>query len=163
MLELYVYTIKIEGNDMAALSLLPPDIVQKHGLPAAAVFGEVDPRRPEMTIDGFTPNEDFLALLNSVIATHATTLESVQKQLTKVKNGPVYVVDRRTVNKGGLPPFEDILGWFAVRDGEIIPDSFNPSPNYQLLSNNGPIELESELEEKLVDAVYDTLEPSADA
>ncbi len=158
MLELFVYTIKIEGNDMAALSLLPPDVVQQHGLPTAAVFGEVDPRRPEMTVDGFTANEAFLALLHEVIAAHATTLESVQKQLAKVKNGPVYVVDRRTVNKGGLPPFEDIIGWFAVRDGVIIPDSFNPSPNYQLLSNNGPLELESELQEKLIDAVYATLD-----
>lgn len=142
---------------MAALSLLPPDVVQQHGLPTAAVFGEVDPRRPDMTVDGFTANEEFLALLNNVIAENAMTLESVQKQLQKVKNGPVYVVDRRTVNKGGLPPFEDILGWYAVRDGAIIPDSFNPSPNYQLLSNNGPLELEPELEEKLIDAVYDTL------
>ena len=158
MLELFVYTIKIEGNDMAALSPLPPDVVQQHGLPSAAVFGEVDPRQPNMTVEGFTPNEDFLGLLHNVIAKHAPALESVQKQVTNVKNGAVYVVDRRTVNRGGTPPFEDILGWFAVRDGELQPDSFNPSPNYQLLSNSGPLELESELEEKLIDAVYDTLE-----
>ena len=147
---------------MAALSLLPPDVVQQHGLPTAAVIGEVDPRRPDMTVDGFSPNEDFLALLANVIAQHAPALESVQKQLEKVKNGPVYVVDRRTVNKGGLPPFEDIVGWFAARDGALLPDSFNPSPNYQLLSNSGPIELEPELEEKLIDAVYDTLDQAGE-
>lgn len=143
---------------MAALSLLPPDVVQQFGLPTAAVVGEVDPRRPDMTVDGFTPNEDFIALMSRVIAEHAPALESIDKQLEKVKNGPVYVVDRRTVNKGGVPPFEDIIGWFAVRDGVLQPDSFNPSPNYQLLSNNGPFELEGELEEKLIEAVYDTLD-----
>ena len=157
MLELFVYTIKLEGNDMAALSPLPPDIVQQHGLPTEAVIGEVDPRHPNMTPEQFTPNEKFLELLSSVIRTHAPQLDSIQMQVAKVNNGPVYVVDRRTVNQGGRPPYEDVIGWFGVRDSELQLDSWNPNPNYKLLTNAGPITLEPDLESKLIDAVWASL------
>ena len=157
MLELFVYTIKLEGNDMAALSLLPPDIVQQYGLPTEAVIGEVDHRHPDMTPEHFTPNDKFLDLLSGVIRAHAPRLESIQKQVAKIDNGPVYVVDRRSANQGERPPFEDVIGWFGVRNGELQLDSWNPNPNYKLLTNAGPIELESALEPHLVDAVWASL------
>lgn len=158
MLNLYVYSIKIEGNDMAALSMLSPDTVNTRGLPAQAVMGEVDPRQPDMTVDGFTPNEAFLELLSNVIIEHAPQLETVQKQAAKVQNGPVYVVDHRNINRGKKPPFEDVIGWFGVRDGHILADTWNLSPNYKLLSNDGPIELETVLEDRLLDAIWDALD-----
>ena len=163
MLDLYVYSIKIEGNDMAALSMLPPDVVNTKGLPAQAVLGEVDPRQPDMTVDGFTPNDAFLELLSQVIIEHAPQLETVQKQAENVQNGPIYVVDHRNVNRGDKPPFEDVIGWFGVRDGEILTDSWNLSPNYKLLSNDGPIELEMVLEEKLMEAIWAVVENSAES
>lgn len=150
MLDLYVYALKIEGNDLAALALLPPHIVEAHGLPTEAVLGEVDPRRPEMTVDGFTPNEAFLALLHAVVREHAPALPSVQRQVEAVQNGPVYVVDRRNLNAGERPPFEDVLGWFGVRNGVLLPESYNANPNYQLLNNAGPPQLEQPLEEALL-------------
>ena len=155
MLDLYVYSIKIEGNDMAALSMLPPDVVNSSGLPAEAVLGEVDPRQPDMTVDGFTPNDAFLNLLSQIIVEHAPSLESVRKQAEKVQNGPVYVFDHRCINKGARPPFEDVIGWFGVRNGEIQTDTWNASPNYKLLTNDGPIELEQALEEKLLAAIWE--------
>lgn len=158
MLELFVYSIKIEGNDLAALSPLPPDVVQRHGLPSAAVLGDVDPRRPEMTVDGFTPNDDFLKLLHEIVKQFGPELDSVQRQLEHVKNGPVYVVDRRSIADGAKPPFEDVIGWFGVRDGELLVESYSASPNYQLLSNGGPPQLEAPLEERLLAAVYRLVE-----
>lgn len=163
MLELYVYSIKIEGNDMAALSMLSPDVVNSQGLPAEAVMGEVDPRQPNMTVDGFTPNDAFLTLLGQVITEHAPSLETMQKQAEKVQNGPVYVVDHRNINKGRKPPFEDVIGWFGVRDGVVLTESWNLSPNYKLLSNDGPIELESLLEEKLLEAIQAILDSGESA
>lgn len=162
MLELFVYTVKIEGNDMAALALLPPHVVQSQGLPSEAVLGEVDPRRPEMSVDHFTPNERFLSLLHATVAAHAPALASVQRQATKVGNGPVYVVDRRTANQGEKPPFEDVLGWFGVRNAELLPDSYNPNPNYRLLSNAGPPQLEAELEAHLLAAIWSAIDAKAD-
>lgn len=143
---------------MAALALLPPDIVQQYGLPTEAVIGEVDPRHPEMTPEHFTPNEKFIELLSNVIRSHAPQLDSVHKQVARIENGPAYIVDRRTANKGERPPYEDVIGWFGVRDGELQSDSWNPNPNYKLLTNAGPIELEPDLEQKLVDAVWESLE-----
>ncbi len=142
---------------MAALSMLPPDVVHANGLPAQAVLGEVDPRQPDMTVDGFSVNDAFLTLLSEVIMAEAVQLESLQKQAQKVQNGPVYVVDHRNVHKGKKPPFEDVIGWFGVRKGEILIETWNLSPNYKLLSNDGPIELEAALEEKLKSAIWATV------
>ena len=153
MLDLYVYSIKIEGNDMAALSFLHPDEVQQYGLLAEGVLGEVDPLRPNMTVDGFTPNEAFMQLLTQLIVMHAPQLSALQKQAQFVKNGAVYVIDYRSLNEGEKPPFEDVIGWFGVQDGKIIPESYNPSPHYHLLSNAGVIQLEPTLEQLLLEHV----------
>ena len=158
MLELYVYSIKIEGNDMAALSVLTPDIVNRQGLVTEAVLGEVDPRQPDMTVDGFTPNDDFINLLSKVIVEHAPTMEKVQKQAEKVQNGPVYVFDHRCIKDNRKPPFEDVIGWFGSRNGELLVDTWNASPSYKILSNDGPIQLEPFLEEKLLEAISAAVE-----
>ena len=122
------------------------------------MIGEVDPRHQEMTPEHFTPNEKFLELLSDVIRQHAPQLESVQKQVARVENGPVYVVDRRSANRGERPPYEDVIGWFGVRNSELQTDSWNPNPNYKPLTNAGPIELEPALEEKLIDAIWASLQ-----
>lgn len=158
MLELYVYTVKIEGNDLAALSLLPPDVVSQFGLPAGAVIGEVDPRQSDMTVEGLNKNDAFLAFFHKIIGEHAHTLPEMAAQAEKVGNGPVYVMDKRSINAGEKPPFEDAIGWYGSRDGEILVESYNANPNYQPLTNAGPFQLDSVLEEKLVDATYALLD-----
>lgn len=162
MFDLYVYQINLEGNRMAALSLLPPDAVDANGLPTEAVLGEVDPNRPEMTVDLFTANEAFLTFLHGIVAEYAHQLPITQKQAEKVQNGPVYVMDRRSINKGEKPPFEDCLGWYGVRDGEVLVETYNPSPSYKLLTNAGPIELEASIEKALLERVWAMIEPSAE-
>lgn len=152
MLDLYVYHINLGGQALAALSFLTPDEVQARGLPTEAVLGEVNPHRPNMTVEDFTPNAAFLEFLGRIIQTHAPALPSLQKQAVRVHNGPVYVMDWRTIHQGGQPPFEDVLGWFAVRQGEVIAESYNPNPSYQIISAHGPPSLEPWLEEKLLEA-----------
>lgn len=153
MLDLYVYAVKIEGNDLAALSFVHPDVVGQSGLPAEAVIGEVDPRQPEMTVEGFRPNESFLAFLHELIAEHASDLPALQDQAKLVGNGPVYVMDYRSINKGEKPPFEDVVGWFGVADGRILIETYNANPNYKLLTNAGPFVLDERLESILVERV----------
>lgn len=154
MLELYVYTINLGGQAMAALSLLAPGEVDQYGLVSESVLGEIDSRTPDMTVEQFTPNEDFLTLLHRIVARYAPELPVVQKQAANLQNGPVYVIDRRNVNAGEKPPFEDVLGWFAIRDGDLQLESYNPNPNYQLLSNGGPVQLDPFLEARLLEAVH---------
>ena len=153
MLELYVYTINLAGNRIAALSLVPPEQVTQAGLPTEAILGDVDPAQKEMTIDNFTPNERFVLFLTKIVETHAATLPDVVAQAEKVKNGPVYVIDYRSVNSGEKPPFEDVIGWFGARNGEIVPDSYSANPNYQLLTNAGPPQLDPTLETALLTAI----------
>jgi hypothetical protein len=154
MLDLYVYTINLGGQPMAALSLLTPEEVDRYGLVSEAVLGEVDPRKPDMTIDNFTANDDFLTLLHRIIAMYAPEMPVVQKQVANIENGPVYVVDRRTIDRaGGKPPFEDVLGWFAILKGELQLELYNPNPSYKLLSNHGPVQLDPFLEARLLEAI----------
>ena len=152
-MELYVYTIMIEGNQMGALSVLAPDEVTEKGVPAEAVLGEVDPRTPDMTVDGFTPNEEFINFMSSIIGPLAETLPLMKEQAERIQNGPCYVMDFRSINTGQKPPFEDIIGWYGTKNGQIVPNTYNPNPNYKLLTNAGPIQLQPELEEALLKAI----------
>lgn len=163
MLELYVYAINLGGQALAALSVLTPAEVERYGLPAEAVLGEVDPHRPNMTPADFTPNAAFLELLSDVIRQHAPQLDSLQKQAARVRNGAVYVIDWRSVQRGEQPPYEDMIGWFGVRQGQIIAASYNPNPNYQLLSAQGPLSLEAPLEAALLQAIRSRLHVAAPA
>jgi hypothetical protein len=134
-----------EGEARAVLSLLPPDFVQQHGLPGEAVLGDVIPDQPEMSADQFTPNEAFLLALHAIVQAYGPELPSVQKQLQAVRNGAVYVVDRRSARAGQRPPFQDVIGWFGVREGILQPESYNANPNYRLMGDAGPPQPEADL------------------
>lgn len=128
MLDLYVYTINLGGQQMAALSLLTPDEVDRYGLVSEAVLGEVDPRRPDMTIENFTANEDFLTLMHRIVAHFAPELPVVQKQAEKLKNGPVYVIDRRTVDAGRNHRLKTCLAGLPYEMGRFNSNRIIPIP-----------------------------------
>lgn len=52
-------------------------------------------------------------------------------------------------------PAEDVMGAFQVKDGEIVPGSYQANPNHRILSHNGFFQLEPILQQRLLDELAD--------
>lgn len=155
MFDLYVFTFHNNGQLHRALAVLSPEQVGEHGLPTEAVLGQIKSLMPSMTPDQFESNEAFLRLLHQVVQEHAPQLPALQSLAKTQGTGEVAVIDERT-------PItevenEDILGWFEVGRGEIKPHSYRPNEHYRLLTNRGPLQLPSLLQETLLKHVHHLL------
>lgn len=76
-------------------------------------------------------------------------VEAARQQI----RGFLYIIDSRTPDPDGDIPPEDILGAFELQSGKTTPESYVPSPNYQLMTENGFFDLEW-IEQPLMEAYY---------
>ena len=155
MFDLYVFTFHNNGQLHRALTVLSPDQVGEHGLPTEAVLGEINALLPSMTPDQFESNEAFLRLLHQVVQEQAPYLPLLQNLAQTQGTGEIAVVDERVSTTE--VENEDILGWFQVSLGEIKPPSYRPNEHYRLLTNRGPIQLPSLLQDKLLNHIHHLL------
>jgi len=124
-----------------------PQIFAK-GLAPEAIVGML--LRPltageSITSDVFARNRVFVDFMQSMIARRGPTLPGLIAEAQKQVVGWIYVIDRRTPNpQVGIPP-EDIIGVFVVKDGEIVPDSYQPSSKHLTLSTSGFFQLGDDL------------------
>jgi hypothetical protein len=136
------------------VSLLPPDLMFASGLAAEAIVGGCATLLEEeeaITEANFRPNSLFIDLLHDVIATEAPTLPALQARARRQSTGWIYVIDARTPTPDGeVPPF-DIIGAFEVREGVIVPMSYQPNANHRLFAANEFFKLEPTLHQRLIE------------
>ncbi len=131
---------KIPSADQATqrvLSLLTPEEVQSlGGLPGEAILGVYTGSMD--SLESFRPNRTFIDFLHRVIADFGRRSPELIEGARQQNNGWLYVVDLRTTEgaNGKVGP-EDIIGAFEVRDGTLIQGSYNPNPNYRVLTKDG--------------------------
>jgi hypothetical protein len=89
--------------------------------------------------------------MHSVIQTHGPAVPALVEAAKMQANGWVYVIDGRAPTPKGPVPAEDIVGSFQVEHGQIVPGSYQANPNHRILSLNGFFQLESVLQQRLVD------------
>ena len=125
-----------------------------HGLPSEAIIGVL--RRPlesavAITPEVFARNPAFVDFMQGVIARRGPELPGLIAEAERQNDGLVVVVDQRTCTPqlGVLP--EDIVGVFKVQKGQVVPGSYTPSPNHQILSSRGFFQLDQELQQCLLD------------
>jgi hypothetical protein len=139
------------------VSLLPSEICFAHGLAGAAIVGFCTRLvRQGLTLDpeSFRPNRLFINLLHEVIATNAPADPELQMAARQQHTGAVNLLDGRTPTPRGAVPPHDIIGGFQVKDGVIVPSSYQANPNHRLLSQDGLFKLGSKF---LHDALMDRL------
>jgi hypothetical protein len=136
------------------VTLLPPELAFSRGLAPEAIVGvlshplaEGEPITPAV----FARNRIFVEFLHAVIARRGPSLPDLIAEAERQRNGRVYLIDGRTPTPEGAVPPEDIIGAFEVRDGRIVPGSYNACPNHGVLSSNGFFQLPSELHALLVE------------
>ena len=152
----YVYRVRFQDGFKDVVSLVPHDNAFESGLAAEAIIGMrasfSDSSEP-ITAATFQPNKPFVQFLHDVIASHAPDLVGLREAARRQGNGWVYVIDARTPTPAGHVPPHDIIGAFEVKEGVVVPGSYRPNENHQLLSANGIFRLEPTLREHLMDRI----------
>lgn len=110
--------------------LTAEEISERNGIPPRAVVGVESP-------DGQTAiNTLFREFLHAAIAENAPTLPELLAAAEQAGDGRLVFLDDRAPEVGDPAP-EDILGWFAVRQGRIVPGSYLPNPHHAIEGRHG--------------------------
>jgi hypothetical protein len=151
----YVYRVQLpDGLRQDVVSLLADDIVLLSGLTGAAIVGVcsqlLDPGA-SITEANFRANQRFVAVLHQVLATEVPTLPEFQAEARRQDSGWVYVLDARSPTPAGEVPPYDILGAFEVRDGAIVPHSYQANAKHRLFSSKGLFRLDARIHQRLLE------------
>lgn len=134
-----------------ALSPLPPERIAAGGLPRHAIAEVLRglPGEPG-TLE---VNPEFVRLLHEVVRERAIEDEEARAEAQRQVHGWLYIVDARHAPGSGHVPPEDIIGYFRVEDGRLVPGSYTPNPNHLVFSGSGLVRLPGAMHEALLEAL----------
>ena len=135
------------------VSLLDEEFAFTRGLVPQAIVGVL--KRPpvvgqQMKPEDFARNRPFVDYLHDFLKRELPKVPAMRAEARRQGKGWVYVIDRRTPMPAGEVPTHDIIGAVEVRDGELVPDSYQPNPNHVILSDRGLFQLDPQLHARLV-------------
>ena len=156
MIELPITVCRVDTPEVVKdyVTCLSHDQVFSGGLVPEAIIGVL--LRPlksgEAIAHGvFAPNRVFVDFMHGVIARRGSQLPGLIAAARRQGAGWVYVVDQRTRTPQDAVPPEDIVGAFGVKNGQVLPGSYRPSPRHVILSPDGFVRLGSELQPCLLE------------
>jgi hypothetical protein len=110
-----------------------------------SIIGWTNSTTPESVHLDFREQSAFLKFLHNTIATYVDNYERCQYLRTKAKlfkSGWMHIEDERAlIPLGRTPDPDDIIGYCLVRDGKIIPGSYQAMPTHRLFSHLGEFRL----------------------
>lgn len=142
-----------QGEKRKVLSPLSLEEISKIGeLRQEAIIGSVTGEN--LCTENFRPNQLFIDFMQNIIKTKAPQDYSVQNAALQQKEGWLYIIDCRALNASQEETSpEDIIGAFEVKNGKIIPNSYQPNINHSILSINGLFQLPPPLDMLLFEAI----------
>lgn len=145
----YLYDTVVDGRHRYFASLLPPNSGFAEGLPGEAIMGEFTRGPGDLTPDAFQQNTQFLQFMAFVISKHCSACPGLMAETQRQQNGYVYILDKRTPTPDDAVPPEDIIGGVEIQDGQMI--RYHGSPNYQLITSNGFMQLDDWIKDRVVE------------
>ncbi|RIB05658.1 hypothetical protein C2G38_2023486 [Gigaspora rosea] len=109
---------------------------------------------PKLEIGNFRENNKFIKFLHQVIADNVTDADPQLQALAKYQqNGWLHIAGELYLNQliCRIPYPEDIFGMVQVKDGQIVPDTYQPMPTHRILTTNGLFTLNGPFQEKLIE------------
>jgi len=135
-----IYTANINGDESSFVSILPTDEVFAKGLTESAILGRIiNPQEP-LSAANIKVNPVFVSLVHKVIEVTSIELKECQEAARLQGQGFLYITDARDRFYPNTKP-ADIIGAFAVENGELQEKSYQPNPSYQLISEDGLFQL----------------------
>lgn len=132
----------------------PIESAFENGTPGQAILGQLSrPLKPGDSIEPeiFVSNRMFVDFMHQVIREHAPKIDGLKQEAQRQRTGWVYIIDQRTETPAGDVPPEDIVGAFMVSFGQVVPGSYHPNPNHQILTHRGFLQIGPELETVLLE------------
>ena len=150
-----VYTVEVEGKEHYWISIFEPHLILEQGIPTLSVLGSLAVGLKDggqITSENFQENELFVEFLISVIEKHGPDSPDLKAEAHRQHDGFVFIIDGRAPNPAGelSEMGEDIIGWFRVENGEVIPGSYGHNGRHALVSANGVMKLDAFLRERLL-------------
>jgi len=160
MAELPITVCRVDTPDVAKyyVTCLPHEQLFGRGLAPEAIVGVLlRPLEPDEAITPavFARNRVFVDFMHGVIARRGPELPGLIAEARRQGDGWVYVIDQRTRTPQGAVPPEDIIGAFEVRGGQVVRDSYRPSPSHIILTADGFFRLGAELQACLLQELAD--------
>jgi hypothetical protein len=148
-----VEEVSNEVKRLRVLSSLSPEQVEEVGsLRGEAILGFIDGEI--LSLEYFIPNKVFKEFIQKLIAVEAPKDSELQAAALTKQEGQLYIIDNRVAKlEREATSSEDILGVFEIKDGQIVPNSYQPNENYLIFGNNGLMQLPASLHEALINAL----------
>ena len=149
--DIFVYDINAEqdGESHYYVSPLSHEHGFNLGLRSEAIMGELTEGPENITPDHFKQNTVFIQFLGWVIGKHASQCPVLVAETKRQQNGFVYILDKRTPTQDDAVPPQDIIGCVEIQDGQML--RFRGSPNYRVFTDDGFIQLDGWLRERLIE------------
>ncbi|MEQ8221272.1 MAG: hypothetical protein ABRQ37_03145 [Candidatus Eremiobacterota bacterium] len=145
----YVYESTIDEKERKFISIVGTEIIFEKGMKKEVIVGELK-EGLELKRDNFIPNKAFLEVFHGVISREIIHDPDAVSEAEKIKEGYVYVIDKRVGNPEGNINTEDIIGAIQVAKGSPVDNSYHGNPNYCLLTDEGLFQLSDTLETGLL-------------
>ena len=136
----YLVGMLEDGVEKLYLSILHPGDIDQNSIPPEAIVGRLKEQNPPGQ-SPFTPgniivNSVFVAFLQDVVRRRGAEDPELIISARMRKEGMGLMLDRRCVEKGNIE-FEDLIGAFEIKDGKIVPESYQENEHYEVVSKDG--------------------------
>lgn len=146
-----VFSVKTPKGRFNVVTFASPEDVAARGIPGDAIIGVLPPGVVEIEPSTIKLNASFVLLLHRVIAEHGPSAPGLMNQALEIGSGSLVVTDARAGTQSDQPESEDVFGAFQVKDGQIAANSYQPNPDYLLVSKKGLFVLDAWLHSKLLE------------
>ena len=133
------------------VSFMSPADAVARGIPKEVIIGVLPPSVLAIKQSTIRLNPSFVLFLQKVIAEHGPTVPNLMKKAVQVGSGSLVVIDARASTHGHQQESEDVFGVFQVEEDRIISNSYQPNPDYLLVSKKGLFVLDAWLHSKLLE------------
>jgi hypothetical protein len=146
-----IFSVQTSEGRFNVVSFASPSDVAARGIPNEAIIGVLAPSVLEIKQSTIKLNASFALFLHGVIAKHGPTAPSLMKTALQIGSGPLMLTDARAANRSDQQESQDVFGVFQVEDGRITENSYQPNPDYLLVSKKGLFVLDPWLHSKLLE------------
>lgn len=146
-----IFTVKTPQGKLNVVSFTSPADAATRGIPNEAIIGTLPSNVLEINEATIQQNASFVLFLHKVIAMHGPSAPSLMNKALQIGHGSLFLTDGRATTPGGQHESEDVLGMFHVEGGQIIKDSYQPNPDYLLVSKRGLFVLDTWFHTRLLE------------
>ena len=127
-----VYMVRKDDEIQRVASYLEMDEMNRlEGLSPQSIVGIYDAG------GSLIVNSNFREFLHEIIAIAAPLDPDMQRAASAQGDGRLVYIDSRVPAALYPLPGEDILGWFQVRAGQIVDESYRPNPRHRIQGAHG--------------------------